>query len=429
MIEIKDENDDNGSRYFGEISQKLRNKVTGHTMKTPAAMYKRNVVETKIARATRIHAHKRQEIPITEIEDYFDYSFCKGNERLFNTPERWEDLESVLEENAIKISKEYNRYEGHCKIHYDLPIIGHRLYRTDVMNTKKLHLEEHWVFWNGKYYDPDYIYQYVPYYQPPIRSNDSDRTKDSDDDCYEESYQIGYLKKLCPSMKFGKDPLTILGKIDDKHNRILTKCLTKRNNDLIQIDLGRICEITHIGTLGGYPTRLDSFPYNLDENYWHSRIPKENRRLNRKKYRFLSVIKDEGELSWVVRYKLEYRDLQTVKWIQYESSFVGNNDIGTENIHKISLLARYLRITALDYHNQKRMRVNIYGDGLKKELKDGELEIETVRYTVSPPSLGKVLDGYGNGSAHCFRYAPPPSKKIAKYKMLQEAVSSYYDER
>lgn len=421
MLEIADGDDE--FKYFGEFGRKLRVKETGHTMKTRT--FRRNGGATTIVRAKQTqnsstYFSKLQEIAVTEIDDYFDYGFSKGYERRFNTPERWEKLEEMLQEIAVKISKEFNRYEGHCKIHYDIPVIGHMLYPNTYMNTKRQKIEENWIFWNGKYYDPDYIYQYFPYNQSNDGSHSSRCVYSGD-----ERNQMGYLKPVCPLIKGGKDPLTKLGKIDTKHNRIAAVSLTKQNKDYIQLDLGRVCEITHIGTLGAYPTRLRYFPYISDENYWLLRYHGRRRRRRARRSRFVYVIEDETELSWVLRYKIEFRDLHTGKWIQYEASFNGNQDVGTESIHKVSIMTRYLRVTPLDYHNQRRMRLNIYGEGLKRELKEGDIELETIRYTISPPTNKKLFDGYGCGD-YCY-YSPPESKKITMFKLLQDEVqSSYY---
>ena len=421
------------SMYCGEYFVKKREKLDGHSFKqnpfTP--QYEQISVER-----TRQHENlnnkyqKLQEVAVTDIDSYFDYGFWKigyggrvTSLRPLNSPDKWEDVEEFLENNAVKKSKEFSRSDCQTTFYYDLPVSGHVLCaNVDVVRNRKKKMEG-WLHWNGKFHDPSFLY-----------FKQMNGTKES-------------FTKLCPLLEGREDPMLKLGYTDEtkKMNRVARGVLSrhKRKERLhLEIDLGRVCVLDHIGTLGAYPKEIDTFPPYDPE--------KRNTRVN-----WIYVVNSEYHLSWVTKYIIHYRDIVTGKWVVYEHPLDGNNDITTEVIHKISIMARYIRVIPLDFHHQKEMRVILYGEPwsnsspassllLKQKKRSKRIpgntiptaaeetpeEIQTIRYAVHHKSPHHVLDGVWRG---CSKDCPVcyslnfDNRRRNFRKLVKDEIDCVYD--
>jgi hypothetical protein len=415
-MEISDSN-----KYIGEYFRKDREKKDGHT-------FKKNHSKTKQKNISLERDHsgdcmnndsdKVHEIAVTNIDPYFDYGFWKSSyrnyrpDRPFNSQNLWENVESELESSALYVSREYDRYQNTTKIHYDVPVSGHVLCRNGL--SKKKRTEQHWLCWNGKYYDPDFIYQHVFYEKHGSYSSLEER-------------QLGYLKTICPKVDSKKDPQTALGPVTDKMYRVACAVMTRKHKEYLDIDLGKVCELTHIGTLGAYPKRWEMFPRYEDEYLYQDGI-KVHLRERRSPSKYVYTV-TEAELSWVTRYSIYYREQYSGKWRLYERPFEGNLDICSEVIHKISIMCRYIRIFPSDYQNNMEMRVLLYGVGVQESGRNlEEVDIPTVRYSLIPSCTKQTLDGNGYQQRCWCCYCRSPSNKEKYYRsIIEDGLQEYYD--
>lgn len=434
MIEIA--NSDQEIIYCGEYVRKERVITHKHTLRK--RRYRRDYFPT-ITRSTERRRNqffdKVQGTAVTEIDRYFDYGFWRESPdlyprysnhfRTFNRVDVWEEVEEILQETAVKIVSDYDRCENRTKTTYHVPVIGHILHPNTFMYSKKNKIEAHWFLWNGKYYDPSYVYYFVT---STTAVNASDASNLSELEQYQRTRS---LKKVCPIVN-GTDWQMVLGPIDEsKLNRIAAapfRMTRRKREQSLEIDLKRVCNLTHIGTLGGYPINLKSFPDYHNDIFYRNNHAYKGRGQKNRRYPQITIVEDERELSWVTRYKLEYRDTMTGKWFQYENSFVGNHDVSTEQRHKISLIARYLRITPLEYRGRKSMRILIYGEGARQAISSEEPEVKTICYTITPSSALWMNDNGERGGGGCTcEYCLGLEDRKLKRKMIADEIKYYHN--
>lgn len=417
-------------KYCGEYFTKNREKRDGHTYKARRDFHRNHSVRISRkdnARSEQFQTYNQQanETGITEIDDFFDEGFCKlppgfrwNVDRSFNRPEIWDNVEDILLNNAVKIKPRFHRYSGICEYDYEIPIIGHMIHRNNnnysedygygapstKAQRKNKFMIDNWYYFRGKLYDPHYLYLYTPLQKE--------------------------LRKVCnflPNNRY--DPQLQKGKRNEsKLNCIAISKMTKTKQEYIEIDLGQIYEITNIGTLGGYPSRVRplSSCYDVKEEENGSlSLYKRNMRTP------LYVVTSDSELCWVTKYRISYKDIATKKWRHYSQPLTGNRDISTEVIQNISILTRSLRIIPLEYHNAKSMRVLVYGQSFSSEeslMNAGKAKvetegIETITYTIRYPEKKKVLDGYRGGCRCDYCLGLCNKKKLLK-QFLRDELSS-----
>jgi hypothetical protein len=268
-----------------------------------------------------------------------------------------------------------------------------------------------WLFWQGKYYDPNFLYL----------KEDSKSTLNGYDS----------FIRLCSLVRGYHDPAMELGRINTKLNRIAKGVfyLSRRKKDkqYLEFDLGKICLLTHIGTLGGYPRQhLNTFPP-AERDEHHRRF--------RTRSAHIYIVNSEHHLAWVTKYLVHYRDPVSGKWKVYENPLSGNSDIGTEVTHPVSILTRHLRVTPLDFQHRKEMRVMVYGDPIQNQKlsQDGnvgeatrlntgvEEEIPTIRYTLHPASCRNIPERFGNCGKSC-SICHPPRITVSKRRNFRKLV-------
>jgi hypothetical protein len=406
---------------------------------------------------TREENNGHKEFAVTEIDEYFDPNFIvkdvdrryqSSDWRPLNTKDQWECVIDKLEALSVKKTKEYGQYDNTVTIHYDLPVQGHIVMNNYDRQAEAYLLGYHnsgsnkqesrtasmkptnWLFWNGKFHDPAYIYEYIPGPNPTINA--------------------GTLKQLCP-IAAHHNPYAYharqhqnLSDKDSKHHEDQEKLYGKEigNGSLIdranthghyyrdnqspnrktvnylEIDLKQVCDIRAIITQGGYPRQLETFPTSKrnSTNRCSARIANVNcrrshfgtRRRRRGRQPFVYVVKDRQSLAWVKTFTIHYRDVQSGKWHAYgEPEYTGNEDVNTDKITEVSIRARYIRVTPVQYHHFREMRVTVLGSKLSTHELGGvsndrdrdvalvEAEaVETIRYTIHPPHSTMRHDGY-----------------------------------
>jgi hypothetical protein len=98
------------SIYCGEYFQKNRDKPDGKTYKRK---YWMSHHEVTLERHSSYSFHQKydkiHEVAVTDLDSYFDYGFWKkatssypANCRPLNSPDKWENIEEFLENNAVK---------------------------------------------------------------------------------------------------------------------------------------------------------------------------------------------------------------------------------------------------------------------------------------------------------------------------------------
>lgn len=406
----------NWKEAYGPISKECNSRYRdGHTYRRADQYYHHKDIIISRSNATS-SIDGGSAIPVTELDEYFDQGFYGSRfsrTRPLKSRELLEELLTVLEDNTIKVVNEYRHSYCDTILHYDVPVIGHIMHQTlqndeigyqaerrNVKVSKRINKD--WLCWQGKYFDPTYIYsvQYCPH--------SSNKWK---------------IQAVCLSNTSALyKEMTRLGPTDDgQRNRIAFKEFyeKKESQAYLDIDLGCLYELTHIGMMGGYPHHgTRQFPDYNDLSF----IKVNGVKRWKKNSRFIYVTKDGHELSWVTDYHIAYRDLQTRKWRPYSNDGVkGCYNLQDEVVSNISLIARYIRIIPIDAHNNKDMRVFLYGSTVshskialsRKAALQNERDLQRqtasvnsqyIRYTIEPRNVDRYhRDGHGGSACSCCR--------------------------
>jgi hypothetical protein len=364
-------------------------------------------------------------VPVTAVDTIFDEGFAIRNQygsersRPLRTEEELQEVLQIFESTAIRSTKEYNPYHNSCTTTFEIPIIGHillnqeqlppqeciknevrkpRRSRQSYPNIKANNVmnrqgrEATWLYYKGKYYDPDFLYVIHKY---PFS-----------------------LKALCPvaTSEAYKEQRLKLGRIDKDRYRLATQSYSQRKQQqqkkhvthsvttstansgtsslYLEIDLGEISEITHIGMLGGYPSwnQVYNFPpinpkrgtkvrndgdgnddSDNDSEEEQQKYGKGGRyyRIGKKVKGHVSVV-EERDLGWVTEYSVQYRDITTRKWQDYRTQghhLTGNTNMAEEVYHTISIYTRYLRIFPISWYQACNFTCLIYGHGQESKYK------------------------------------------------------------
>ena len=310
--------------------------------------------------------NKKDVIPVTEIDEYFDEKFIQSTNRYYfksearplNKEYLWSNVEKALENESINMIKKWDPSNGVIYRTFHVPV------KNYVLKDSTLEKELGWLKWNRQYYDPNYLY-----------------TFDGDQDD-----SVGVLKKYC-LLKW-KEPE--IENMESTGRKIFNQ--RKKKNKLVQtsecyyqIDLGDTKHIQSIVTFGKYPNKRP-FPKRKGRNgshYCDTNKPYVN---------VVEVINDD---SFVTNYSVAYKDCETQKWVYY-NEFEGNVNSYTPKINPVDIYSRYIRIKPLKFIKTKSMIIYVYvSKNTYKNEYDSE-DDELVSYTLVPP-IDKQLrcDGYG----------------------------------
>ena len=353
---------------------------------------------------------------ITDIDEMIDNKrfTLSGNSIPINSPIVWENLEDTLNEFAkyknIKLDSIGGKYTE-----YTLPSIKFIEY-SNAKNTENE--DTYMIKWNNEYYDNRYIYKFMG-------KNDSSGilTKlfliHSEPPVFENMPNINRMAVGI----FSSEPKYLCeyhGYISRQH------VFHNQNNKFIQFEFNELKRITHIGTMGRYPNQR-YFPSKLHSgsvfyNHWKKQ---------QSKYNTLKVCEQEDLHYYVMTYEIHYRGTNG-KWISL-GRFTGNKNVDTENINKVDILARYIRITPLTYRGTTpSMRIAIYGEtsigstNNNSDLSAGEsirMSQELIKYTLehSINPNKKVPDGKGIDRNYCCRFVDRTKhNKPTTTQILQE---------
>ena len=388
---------------FDDLSSKYNWHTNKHTLR-----YKRiHYVSCQNYTVECNRDDKKDEIPITAIDEYFDDQFIQSTNqygctvrlsRPLNTDDRWSNVENELKDASIQTIKKWDPSNGVVCRTFHIPV------QKYVLKDSTLEKEISWLKWNRQYYDPNYLYTFEG---------------DQDD-------SVGVLKKYCP-LKW-KEPE--IDNMESTGRKIFSQ--RKKKNKLVQtsecyyqIDLGDVKHIQAIVTFGKYPSNRP-FPkrkgrnmgWNSDYYYYDTSKPYVN---------VVEVINDD---SYVTNYSVAYKDSQTQKWAYY-NEFEGNVNSYTPKINPVDIYSRYIRIKPLKFVKTKTMMIYVY---VSKTAHPNEYESEdeeVVRYTLIPPIDKELrIDGYGE---RCYspdytyaQYYKTERKKKIK-NMMEEQLESVDD--
>lgn len=299
--------------------------------------------------------------------------------------------------------------------------------KSNSANTEGMMDKTRWLYYQGKYWDPSMLYVFKP---------------TLDDHCETQTRSVGTLQKLCPlqeteafraRLQLGPvsaitaDMKQLTKKLtaamvrkqfeqlqketenpgSERLNRLMVKAYTDKSaprgeyaryfanngngkgnrrhsqNQHLEIDLGEVCDLTHIGFLGGYPHHADitTFPptaqklqqvFGVKGPQWLQRgmaTKGRGRRRGRGRQKKVYIVR-ESAIGYVTRFAVQYRDQHTHKWCTLPHELPGNNDIVHEERHKISLQTNCIRVIPKDYHNNRDFFVLLYGQTAQAKAAD-----------------------------------------------------------
>ncbi len=411
----------------------------GHTFRFNGHHSRWNDIDQKnivIERASPPPGQKEDEVPTTDIDRYFDASFidpgrprsvCHGDYRTLNTRVLDEEVEALLWEQALSARRDYTNHLGTTYV-FEIPIRGH--YRVspktdelpdygqssqqqppDAWSTwrmdngtcmkpsrRRRHQMQHilqtkqWFYWNGNYYNPQFLYCHRV------------------DDPRSEYYRTEELIPVCRLLGREPDPHMQLGLTVDATGRTLNRIAAisfraprvsldprKRvsttyfaTDDMImteyddkskkikwvpdtyaEIDLQKVSRVTHIGLMGGYPRG-------------HRLFPEHGSMDIRGGCAYVSIV-NYASLSWVTKFSIYYRHVETGNWINYSPRrvFAGNADLFEEVITRVDIRTRAVRIVPKTFRGTTMsMRVMVYGEG---DVVPANKKIPTIQYKLHVP--------------------------------------------
>ena len=320
---------------------------------------------------------KKDEIPITNIDNLFDNSFinCHTNSgyyqynnfqsRPLNKKYQWK-LYKLLHKESNKITEKWDPDNGViCKI-FNIPIQKYILINNNLNDIS-------WLKWNNKFYDPNYIYIF--------NGNDDDTE--------------GTLKKYC-NLQWNEPQIDNLKMFCKKvfiEKKKKKKLINSNENCYYEIDFGKFVNILNIATFGKYPNKRIFPKRKSNYNYYYYDTNKP----------YIYILDNIYNDSYVKKYSVYYKDSLTHKWIYYKD-FDANTNSYTVKINSVDIYTRFIRIKPIDYVISKSMIIYFYDSNIKlnKNSDSDSDDEEILKYTLTPPNNNNYRhDGYGY-----YRYSP-----------------------
>lgn len=370
-----------------------------------------------------------KEYNVTSVDKYFDQAFVEtSNKSYINGRHQWDDAVATLQDQAITISKRFERFTHEICYHFKLPVSGKLQLSQGNENDSKSNCNYNWFTLNGEYYDPAYLYEVQ---QLNHGSSSESRIK---------------IKKMAPLITPLPDVIIskalceltfsqVIGMKAAKKNKWSNSKLQRRNisinhrsayqvtansrnsvyrnsngwerqvnQEVLTIDLMHEQLVTHVSTMGQHPL-VRYFPSIDDEKQSHSFRDLKQR---------IMIIDDYRYPSYVTSYRLSYYSKEHKNWIAI-SVFMANDDCFSEKLNDLSthstsqasakdgtivegILTRYLRFEPLNHHRFPVMRVGVYGvDTRARMSKSAEVsgDEETITYAYYPNKTSKKVTEKG----------------------------------
>lgn len=408
-------------------------------------------------------------------------------DRTLNSEKLWNTIQSDLEHQAIKISKEFKPYDGVIVYHYDIPITGDMIiskldyFITDpfhdlsILKKRNMMQQKTWFYYNHQYYNPQFIYvltyssSLITNYLTPLCSNIQCKENDTQMmlgmiDMDENQLELHYkkLRSAILSNKQHEHPYSTQRKALDQKicqlqqpeipkkryflQRIAAEYIQLKLNSrhkYYQIDLKDNYHISIIGVLGAYPSYLKVFSVKETEELPNKRRFRSGPPRNHAAKSIYIYDNHVSTLSYLESYDVYYRHLTNDTWVRYPKTFEGNcyENMFTEVRSSLNVMTRYLRIIPKEYHHLPHFRVCIYGEALsssnlisQETMKNTGNTVSTsnkcVRYTLTPPSPRYKSDGNVYGSKrddYYWKHSDSKHRIKANFKQtIHEEMEEFY---
>lgn len=400
-----------------DTSKEERKIGKGHTFRKNH--YKKNDCEiTSVSRFFSKFDNGDIEVSVSNIDSLFEPSFAalsNVRNRTLKKHNNFEEVLEALESECIDKSVTIDKYNFSIETTYTIPAIGFQLFEEVNEKDEFLYPSEYKInknnksdqfIYKGKSYDTSYIYLLDIFAKIPLKPI----CKLTIEQPTFENKLIKYLdfslkRNISPQSK-GRVRLhsyrynTGWGPFDDE-------------KEFLEIDLGSLTHVTHIGTAGMYP-QLEIFPKrktHMKKELGKKTRFKRIRGTSPKSNSFVHVVNSMEELAWVTEYDLFYKDESTKRWI-FIGRFEGNNDPTGERLNGLDLfftsphglLTRSIRIQPVQYFNKAILRLAVYGiddRSLQSKLfvnkeEDEKKDTEVIKYTIKSACKDeKFVDGRG----------------------------------
>jgi hypothetical protein len=407
------------------------------------------------------------EIPITEIDQYFDSGFihqdqCYANfqgTRLLNQRDQWECVERLLHELAIHKVQYFNKNAHTMVTEFRIPIIGHILYNAAITDREaekqsygrkgsaniksRANKQRGWLQWNGKLHDPSFVYEFIPGLYPAANGSlralcpligtmrnhmNNYISNNTDSIAADEDRKAQYGEVLAQGTLI--DPAAANG-----YFRFRNTKNTEKRKSTLELDLKTVSDITSIVVMGGFPRDLELFPTSkriYEQQPTKNRYKRKRRR--RKRSPTVYIVKNRESLAWVEWVGIQYRDVTSGKWQSYGDRFKANCDVGTEVTIDVSIRARYIRIVPIEYHHFKELRASVFGHATSTDdqgrvvaIDDAQAvkSVDTILYTLYPAEHCELrMDGYTDAYRRdYYGFETKHSKRTNRAREVQQQLA------
>ena len=379
---------------------------------------------------------------VTEIDEKFDLSFDSYSFML-NKKQFWDDLVEAL--------KQYPCYKRMSTCGTD--VFDKYVFKVPIKEQKTISYheeefrEEHWVKYNGEYYDPSKIYvvEYEDCDEKEIRNNirsiravcDQKLAKPFMDntkiefiglcECQYPSVQRNLVTQYALSNCFTKTNEVLINKSHARYfcsNNSYPECIDINPGEIV-FDMKNLANITHLGILPP-PIRT------------------QKARLRNSKDAYLVVASNLSKQSWISNFKIWYKVNGSDNWV-YLNEYRGNDNCYSMNLIDLSseyntndgLQCRYLKVVVSSYHINPGFRLAVYGKQIQKVVSDAEKEKVTekkdkyIEYTIEfPANNTKALpDGkVWNDNCRYWGKNEHPNRTRAKMTFMKQLKHGEFDD-
>lgn len=380
-------------------------------------------------------------VPITNIDDEITDNFLDNrcafqwsNRSNVGKKEMWNMLTETLDDNSINTKEKYNRFSNTITTTYEVPIIGNIIGNIITEPTNDyvtLKRTNNWMYWNGKYYDSNYLYELYP------NGKSSFRLKSISPIHSQFVPEKDNIVKLKCNIK------TIKGLITGNVFKMSNYYARNDFNDAdgIIVDFKENCNVTNIVIRGEVPETL-KFPNEIKKV-----VKGIGKFLKKKRVEFgsVNVVRNFERLGYITNFGLYYRNVVTKKWV-FVANFVANHNPIIDKVIDLSnffntdngLLTRQLKIVPTDWKNSKNYRIDFFGFETSETFQESDFELEqkydnnnTVTYIVESLNNNDKMSHDGTYHSHHYLYRNkknPKNKKRNEFKkIIDEQINDMID--
>ena len=352
---------------------------------------------------------------VTEIDEKFDLNFGVSSmyDFMLNKKKFWDDCVEELKKYPCYKRMSTCGTDVFDKYVFKVPIKEQKTiaYRQEEFK------EEHWVKYNGEYYDPSKIY--VVEYEDNAECDEK-----------EIRNNIRSIRSVCDQKLtkpvFGNTKIEFIGLCECQYSSVQRKLITqyelsnyftKTNELLINKSYGKYSCFNK--SYGRYSCSNNNYPEHIFvnpgeivfdmknlSNITHigilpPAIRTQKARLRNSKDAYLTAASNLSKQSWIYNFRVWYKVNASDNWV-YMNEYKGNDncysmnliDLGSEFNTSDSLQCRYLKVVVSSYHINPGFRLAVYGKQSQQETVT-EKKDQYIEYTIEFPvnNSKKVPDG------------------------------------